>query len=98
MVLDVDLPLHDALGLQVAVINGVGPGGTRAGCHSPTLTVFMDDCGSRTTEVPVCVVAPVPAQPGDRDCWLLPSLLGGDLLRLFDLFLGGDPLTVTLTE
>ncbi len=66
--------------------------------RSATLT-FRDDRGAPLSiDLPVLVARPSSPQPTPVSNWEMPSLLGCDVLRYFDLALSYNPPTVTLTE
>jgi hypothetical protein len=46
----------------------------------------------------VAITKPSPAEPGHDGNWMMPSLLGRDILDRFDLTLSYNPPSVTLTE
>ena len=48
--------------------------------------------------IPIVIAQPAPPTPGRHGNWLIPSLLGRDILKRFDLALSYNPPTVTLTE
>lgn len=48
--------------------------------------------------MPIMMVEPIPRLPGNHGNWRMPSLLGCDALRHFDLTLSYNPPSVTLTE
>ena len=66
---------------------------------SPMSLRFTDDAGGYLAlTLPVAIVEPLPPQPGDHGNWLMPSLLGRDVLQHFDLHLSYHPPSVSLTE
>ncbi len=46
----------------------------------------------------VAITKPSPVEPGPNGNWMMPSLLGRDILERFDLALSYNPPSVTLTE
>ena len=77
---------------------GVGQAEARM-IMSPISLRFTDDAGGHLTlTLPVAIVEPLPPQPGDHGNWLMPSLLGRDVLQHFDLHLSYHPPSVSLTE
>ena len=79
-------------------MSGVGGGVTRLLLREFPLAFFADD-GSRVAVTLILAIAePSPAAPSDHGSWLLPSLLGRDILHYFDLLLSYHPPGVTLLE
>ena len=79
-------------------LSGVGGGVTRLLLRELPLAFFADD-GSRVAVTLILAIAePSPPAPSDRGSWLLPSLLGRDILHHFDLRLSYHPPTVALIE
>ena len=77
---------------------GVGHAGARL-IRISTQLQFTDDAGGHLTiEIPVAVAEPVPPQPGEHGNWLMPSLLGRDVLQYFDLRLSYHPPSAVLEE
>ena len=77
---------------------GIGDG-TGSAIVSPMELWFLDTDGDdhRITMM-VAICKPSPATPGRHGNWMMPSLLGRDILKWFDLALSYNPPTVTLTE
>ena len=66
--------------------------------RNATLT-FRDEQGARLAiDLPILIARPSTPQPTPDSNWEVPSLLGQDALRHFDLALSYNPPTVTLTE
>ncbi|MYD54923.1 MAG: hypothetical protein F4W96_11555 [Chloroflexi bacterium] len=79
-------------------IGGVGPGSTNAIIAPATLT-FTDEQGQREmVRLPVLIAEPFPPYRSHGGNWRMPSLLGCDVLRHFDLALSYNPPSVSLTE
>ena len=77
---------------------GVGSAGARM-IMSPMSLRFTDDAGGYIAlTAPVAIAEPVPPQPGEHGNWLMPSLLGRDVLQYFDLQMGYHPPSVVLEE
>ncbi len=83
---------------QRFALGGVGQGTTNAIIAPATLT-FADEQGQRETiRLPILIAEPTPSYRSHEGNWRLPSLLGCDVLRYFDLTLSYHPPSVTLTE
>lgn len=77
---------------------GVGQAAARM-IMSPMSLRFADDTGGYLAlTLPVAIAEPVPPQPGEHGNWLMPSLLGRDVLQHFDLHLSHHPPSVVLEE
>ena len=60
---------------------------------------FRDERGAPVAiDLPILIARPTTPQPTPDSNWEVPSLLGQDALRYFDLALSYNPPTVTLTE
>lgn len=89
----------DASGVEPITI---GQSGTRL-IRSLAQLQFIDDAGeSITIVIPVGFVQPIPPEEPDHDQdhgnWLMPSLLGRDVLQHFDLHLSYRPPSIVLEE
>lgn len=62
------------------------------------LAFRTDDDGDVQLAIPIVIAQPTPREPGRRGNWLIPSLLGRDILQYFDLALPYNPPSVALTE
>ncbi len=62
------------------------------------LAFRADDDSDLRLAIPIVIAQPAPPTPGRHGNWLIPSLLGRDILERFDLALSYNPPTVTLTE
>ena len=62
------------------------------------LTFLADNGDEITLDTPIVIAQPMPPTPGRQGNWLIPSLLGRDILEHFDLALSYNPPSVTLTE
>ena len=77
---------------------GFGQGDTAA-VISPMEIWLRDVEGDEfSISLQVAICEPSPRMPGLHGNWLIPSLLGRDVLEWFDLALSYNPPTVTLTE
>ena len=80
------------------VIAGIGGVETRF-IRMPIQLNFSADDGQQLTKTyDMAVLEPSPEQPGEHGNWLMPSLLGRDVLQHFDLRLSYHPPSVSLTE
>ena len=77
---------------------GVGRGAISAMRHFASLALTATDRSEITFNLPIAVAEPIPPYPGEHGNWLMPSLLGRDILQHFDLHLSYHPPSVTLTE
>ena len=77
---------------------GIGRAGARLIMSPMQLRLSSDDGRYLPIVVTVAILEPVPSQPGRHGNWLMPSLLGRDILQHFDLHLSYHPPSVTLTE
>ena len=77
-------------------LTGVGSAGATI---RDALVVFTDEAQQQLV-VPVilAIAEPDPRVPGAHGNWLMPSLLGRDVLQFFDLQLGYHPPSVVLEE
>lgn len=77
---------------------GVSSAGARM-IMSPMSLQFTDDAGGYIAlTMPIAIAEPIPSQPGEHGNWLMPSLLGRDVLQFFNLYLGYHPPSVVLEE
>ncbi len=83
-----------------ASIEMVGIGDTPAhGIRTHADLAFRtDDDGDVQLAIPIVIAQPTPREPGRHGNWLIPSLLGRDILQYFDLALSYNPPSVALTE
>ena len=79
-------------------MTGIGQGDSAGLLFPSDLQLEASDGAPINVELPILVPEPIPRVPGDHGNWQLPSLLGRDILRSFDLALSYNPPTVTLTE
>ena len=79
-------------------MSGVGGGVTRLLLRELPLAFFADDGSRVAVTLNLAIAEPSPPAPSDRGSWLLPSLLGRDILHHFDLLLSYHPPTVALIE
>ena len=72
---------------QRFALGGVGQGTTNA-IIAPAMLTFADEQGQRETiRLPILIAEPTPSYRSHEGNWRLPSLLGLDALRYFDLTL-----------
>ena len=91
---DLDFETHP----QRFDIAGVGASRIRTIIAPATLT-FEDDSGElESINMPVLIAEPTTPFRSHQGNWQMPSLLGCDILRSFDLALSYNPPAVTLTE
>lgn len=91
---DLDFETHP----QRFDIVGVGAGRTRTIITPATLT-FEDDSGElESINMPVLIAGPTTPFRSHQGNWQMPSLLGCDILRYFDLALSYNPPSMRLTE
>lgn len=62
------------------------------------LTFLADNGDAITLDIPIVIAQPTPLMPGRHGNWLIPSLLGRDILSHFDLALSYNPPSVSLIE
>ena len=83
---------------QQYALTGIGADVVRSLIVPATLQ-FQDEHGDpHRVRCPMLVPEPIPASPTDGGNWRLPSLLGCDILRHFDLELSYQAGTVALLE
>ena len=79
-------------------ITGIGQSDTTA-VTSPMQLWLRDVEGTNfSVSLQVAICEPSPPTPGRHGNWMMPSLLGRDILEWFDLELSYNPLSLTLTE
>lgn len=79
-------------------IAGIGQHATTA-VISPIQLWLRDVEGANfTVSLQVAICKPSPPSPGRHGNWMMPSLLGRDILEWFDLALSYNPPSVMLTE
>ena len=62
------------------------------------LTFRFEGDSEITLAIPLVIAQPTPPTPSRQGNWLIPSLLGRDILEWFDLELSYNPPSVTVTE
>lgn len=77
---------------------GVGAGDASATIRDAMLTFTADNGEKMTMSVALAIARPDPATPAAHGNWLMPSLLGRDVLQHFDLRLSYHPPSVVLEE
>ena len=79
-------------------VSGVGQGPAQTIIVPATLT-FEDEAGElEAVRMPILIAKPGPSYRSHEGNWRVPSLLGCDALRYFDLELSLNPPSVALTE
>ena len=94
---------NDYLNMDFSTLPGTlelqGIGGVHLGIRTPAELLWRARDGAVfATLMHIVLVQPTPPTPGLHGNWTLPSLLGRDALRYFDLQLSYNPPTVTLLE
>ncbi len=79
-------------------IAGFGQGDTNAVISPMELWLRDVEGEDFSVSLQVAICEPSPRTPGPHGNWLIPSLLGRDILEWFDLTLSYNPPSVTLTE
>ena len=79
-------------------VSGVGRGPARTIIVPASLTFEDDEDEPETLTMPILIAEPIPPYRAHQGNWRVPSLLGCDVLRYFDLELSLNPPSVTLTE
>lgn len=77
-------------------LTGVGSAGATI---RDALVIFTDEAQQRiVVPVTLAIAEPDPRVPAAHGNWLMPSLLGRDVLQFFNLYLGYHPPSVVLEE
>ena len=77
---------------------GIGSADAGAVVRDALLTAAVDDGEDIKIFTSLGIVRPYPLTPAAHGNWLMPSLLGRDVLQYFDLHLGYHPPSVVLEE
>ena len=95
LLLGTDFDLSSVPNREIITMAGIGPNAIRTVARTVGIRLF--DTQGRPFRFSQTILFALPPSPGRPTPWNVPSLLGRDILRYFDLHLSYDPPTVSLS-